>query len=100
MTDHHDERRLLSGSTLVGTIGVDAPGMPWQRGHFSPEPAFSRFKPWFDEIHALVEAADLGRFDDIYDLIEGALTLESPSGPVGELLLHIGQEHAWFRWDP
>ncbi|MFE7136889.1 hypothetical protein ACFVAG_03995 [Streptomyces sp. NPDC057644] len=99
MTDHHDEWRLLSGSTLVGTILVDDPGMPWQRGHFSPEPAFSRFKPWFDEINALVDAQELERFDDVYNLIEGALTLESPSGPVGEFLLHIDQERAWFRWN-
>ncbi|MFJ5294613.1 hypothetical protein [Streptomyces sp. NPDC088348] len=99
MTDHHDEWRLLSGNILVGTIVVDDPGMPWQRGRFSPEPAFSQFKPWFDEINALVEAEEWQRFDGVYDLIEGALTLESPSGPVTEFLLHIDQERAWFRWD-
>ncbi|MFG3029111.1 hypothetical protein ACGFZJ_11350 [Streptomyces sp. NPDC048253] len=99
MTDRHDEWRLLSGSTLVGTIYVDEPGMPWQRGRFSAEPAFSQFKPWFDEINALVEAGEFERFDVVYDLIEGALTLQSPSGPVAEFLLHIDQERAWFRWD-
>ncbi|MFC8125764.1 hypothetical protein [Streptomyces sp. NPDC057302] len=98
MTDHHDEWRLLSGSTLVGTIVIDEPGMPWQRGRFLSEPAFSQFKPWFDEINALVGAEEFERFDDVYDLIEGALTLESPSGPVAEFLLHIDQDRAWFRW--
>ncbi|MFD9445989.1 hypothetical protein ACFWBR_44305 [Streptomyces sp. NPDC060006] len=72
--------------------------MPWQRGRFLSEPAFSQFKPWFDEINALVGAEEFERFDDVYDLIEGALTLESPSGPVAEFLLHIDQDRAWFRW--
>ncbi|MFF1265286.1 hypothetical protein ACFVZE_05545 [Streptomyces anulatus] len=99
MTDLHAEWRLLSGSTLIGTITVDEPGMPWQHGRFFPEPAFSQFKPWFDEANALVEAEEFERFDAVYDLIEGALTLESPSGPVAAFLLHIDRERAWFRWD-
>ncbi|MFQ6855947.1 hypothetical protein AAIB46_34515 [Streptomyces sp. 35M1] len=99
MTGHQHEWRLLSGSVLVGTIAVDEPGMPWQRGCFFPEPAFSQFKPWFDEINALVKAEEFERFDDVYDLIEAALTLESSSGPVAGFLLHIDQDRAWFRWD-
>ncbi|MEV2248958.1 hypothetical protein AB0I94_00130 [Streptomyces sp. NPDC050147] len=98
MTDHHDAWRLLGGSTLVGTIVIDEPGMPWQCGRFLSEPAFSQFKPWFDEITALVAAEEFERFDEVYDLIEGALTLESPSGAVAEFLLHIDQDRAWFRW--
>ncbi|MGW7199109.1 hypothetical protein [Streptomyces chryseus] len=61
--------------------------------------AFSQFTPWFDEINALVDAEEFEQVDDVYDLIEGALTLESPSGPIDEFLLHIDQDRAWFRWD-
>lgn len=99
MTDPGSAWRLLSGSTLVGTITVDEADMPWQRGRFLPEPAFSPFRPWFDEVNAIVEAGEFERFDDAYARIESALTLVSPSGPVAEFLLHIDQDHAWFRWD-
>ncbi|MFF0740424.1 hypothetical protein ACFYVL_08470 [Streptomyces sp. NPDC004111] len=88
----------MSDSTLVGTIAVDESDMPWLRGRFFAEPAFSRFKPWFDEVNALVEAEDSARFDDAYGRIEAALTLVSPSGPVAGFLLHIDQDRAWFRW--
>ncbi|MFK4066756.1 hypothetical protein [Streptomyces sp. NPDC029674] len=90
--------RLMNGSTLVGTITVDDSDMPWLLGHFSPLPAFSQFKPWFDEINALVEAEEFERFDDVYDRIEDALTLVSASGPVDQFLLHIDHDRAWFRW--
>jgi hypothetical protein len=99
MTDLHSEWRLLSGSTLVGTITVDEVGMLWQRGRFLPKPVFSQFKPWFDEVNACVEAEEFERFDDAYDRIENSLTLVSPSGPVAEFLLHIDHDRAWFRWD-
>lgn len=99
MTDRDNAWRLLSGSVLVGTITVDEAGMPWQRGHFPPEPAFSQFKPWFDEINGIVEAEEFDRFDDVYDRIDSALTLMSPSGPVATFLLHIDADRAWFRWE-
>ncbi|MFI1177279.1 hypothetical protein [Streptomyces melanogenes] len=98
MTDPDGTWRLMSGNTLVGTITVDDGGMPWLRGRFFPEVAFSQFKPWFDAVNALVEAEEFERFDDAYDRIENALTLVSPSGPVAEFLLHIDQDRAWFRW--
>lgn len=97
MIDPDSIWRLMSGNTLVGTISVDDSDMPWLRGRFSPEPAFSQFKPWFDEINTLVEAEEFERFDDVYDRIENALTFVSPSGPVAEFLLHIDQDRAWFR---
>ncbi|MEV7197990.1 hypothetical protein AB0N81_40285 [Streptomyces sp. NPDC093510] len=84
----HDCRRRARNALAARTL------LPSAR----PQPAFSQFKPWFDEINALVEEGEFERFDEVYDLIEGALTLESPSGPVAEFLLHIDQERAWFRW--
>ncbi|MEV7482417.1 hypothetical protein [Streptomyces halstedii] len=99
MTGPDSEWQLLNGGTLVGTITVDEAGMPWQRGHFFPEPAFSQFRPWFDELNAILEADEFERFDDAYDRIEGALTLVSPTGPVADFLLHIDQNRACFRWD-
>ncbi|MFD9793709.1 hypothetical protein ACFWXK_22490 [Streptomyces sp. NPDC059070] len=101
MTDLDPDRvwRLMHGSTLVGTVHVEDSPMPWLRGRFVPEPAFSLFKSWFDEANALVEAEEFERFDDAYDRIEDALTLVSPSGPVADFLLHIDQDRAWFRWD-
>ncbi|MGW1195669.1 hypothetical protein ACWD4B_07365 [Streptomyces sp. NPDC002536] len=99
MTNPDSVWRLMSGGTLVGTITIDDADMPWLRGRFLPEPAFGRFKLWFDEVNALVEAEEFERFDDAYDRIENALTLMSPSGPVAEFLLHIDQDRAWFRWD-
>lgn len=88
----------MSGSTLVGTITVDDGDMPWLCGRFSPEPAFSQFRPWFDEINTLFEAEEFKRFDDVYDRIDDALILVSPAGTVAEFLLHIDQDRAWFRW--
>jgi hypothetical protein len=99
MTETNTEWRLLHGGELVGTISVDDVDMPWCRGHFRPEPGFKRFRPWFDEVNALVEAEDFEAFDAAYDRIEDTLTLLSPRGPVAEFLLHIDQDRAWFRWD-
>nr|BAU09329.1 hypothetical protein [Streptomyces roseoverticillatus] len=98
MTDPDSVWRLMNDSTLIGTIIVDDNDMPWLHGRFFPESAFGQFKYWFDEVNALVEAEEFERFDDAYDRIEDALTLVSPSGPVGEFLLHIDQDRAWFRW--
>ncbi|MFG3072139.1 hypothetical protein [[Kitasatospora] papulosa] len=99
MTGPDSEWQLLHGGTLVGTITVDEAGMPWQCGRFFPEPAFSQFRPWFDELNAILEAEEFERFDDAYDRIESALVLVSPTGPVGNFLLHIDQDRASFRWD-
>ncbi|MFJ3735193.1 hypothetical protein ACIPQC_32105 [[Kitasatospora] papulosa] len=73
MTGPDSEWQLLHGGTLVGTITVDEAGMPWQCGRFFPEPAFSQFRPWFDELNAILEAEEFERFDDAYDRIESAL---------------------------
>ncbi|MEV4502853.1 hypothetical protein [Streptomyces klenkii] len=99
MTDPDSVWQLMSGSTLVGTITVEDADMPWLRGCFLPSAVFNRFKPWFDEVNAIIEAEEFERFDDVYDRIESALTLVSPTGPVTEFLLHIDQDRAWFRWD-
>ncbi|WP_340563517.1 hypothetical protein [Streptomyces sp. GSL17-111] len=90
--------RLMREDALMGTITVDEADFPWLRGRFVPERAFEEVKPWFDEVHVIVEAEEFERFDDAYDRIEGALTLLSSSGPVDEFLLHIHEDRAWFRW--
>ncbi|MFJ6438440.1 hypothetical protein [Streptomyces sp. NPDC091416] len=85
MTGPDSEWQLLHGGTLVGTITVDEAGMPWQRGRFFPEPAFSQFKPWFDELNAILQAEEFERFDDAYDRIESAL------GPVSLTVYRLGR---------
>ncbi|SBV05269.1 hypothetical protein YW5DRAFT_02814 [Streptomyces sp. Ncost-T6T-1] len=99
MTGPDTKWQLLNNGALVGTIIVDEAGMPWQRGRFLPEPAFSRFRPWFDELNTILEADEFERFDEAYDRIEGALTLVSPTGPVADFLLRIDRNRACFRWD-
>jgi hypothetical protein len=99
MTDDDTAWRLTRGNSLLGTIIVDETDFPWLRGRFVPTPAFQQVKPWFDEVHAIVEAEEFDRFDEAYDRIENSLTLLSPSGPVEEFLLHIHQDRAWFRWN-
>lgn len=98
MTSDDGVWRLMRKDALLGTITVDEADFPWLRGQFVPQPSFRQVKPWFDELHAIVEAEEFERFDDAYNRIEEALTLLSPSGPVDEFLLHIHQGRAWFRW--
>ncbi|WP_424893213.1 hypothetical protein [Streptomyces sp. XH2] len=89
--------RLLRGDTLVGTITVDDGDFPWLAGRFAAEPAFEGVRPWFEELLAVLAADDFDRFDAAYDPIAEALTLVSPTGPVGEFLLYIEGDEARFR---
>lgn len=46
------------------------------------------------------EAAAVEAWESAYAAVRTAVSLESPDGPVPELLLHIEGPDAWFRWSP
>ncbi|CAL9606897.1 hypothetical protein [Streptomyces sp. enrichment culture] len=90
--------RLMRQEELLGEIEIVEADFPWLNGRFIPTPAFGEVKPWFEESLALLDAEEYEKFDDTYDRIATALSLEAPAGPVAEFLLHIEDGRAWFRW--
>ncbi|MEU5983179.1 hypothetical protein [Streptomyces sp. NPDC047434] len=92
--------------TPVGGITVEEADFPWLSGTFAPGPGFAAVKHLFArEIELLgpvmEEASDeqVDAWEAAYDAVRAAVTLESPSGPVAEFLLHVDGDQAWFRWN-
>lgn len=91
--------------TLVGEIAVQEVDFPWLAGAFAPGPGFAEVKPLFArEIELLGPVMEEASHEQVdaweraYDAVQAAVTLESPSGPVAEFLLHVDGDQAWFRW--
>ncbi|MEV3926102.1 hypothetical protein [Actinomadura coerulea] len=85
---------------LVGENTVGGADQPWLRGRFTAGPAFPHLEPLFREELALLDnlEKECERWEEVYRQIARQVRLIAPSGPVAEFLLHVQDEHAWFRW--
>jgi hypothetical protein len=93
--------QLRRGDELLGEIITNGADFPWLEGIFVARPGFAEVKALFDEELALLESgadSDIQAWEAIYGRIAATMSLTAPSGPVGEFLLHIRGDEAWFRW--
>lgn len=91
---------LFRGRELLAEIVVADVDMPWSTGRVIARAGLAEFRPVFEREIALVDAPgelDYEAWERAYEPIS-ELTLESPTGPVGDFLLHIDGDEARFRW--
>src|SRR3954447_8949031 len=91
--------QLHAGETVVADLVVTGGDFPWLDATVEGQPTLEAFRSLFDEEWAATEAEDWDRADELYREIASKLTLTDPDGVrVGEFLLHIQGEKAWWRW--
>jgi hypothetical protein len=97
---------LMRGDTLLGVLHVSELDFPWLMCRFEPTPAFEEIRPLFEQELKLSNSEDWQEEDsqaweDIYQrIMDLGIRLDDVNGSetIGEFLLHVEGDHAWFRY--
>lgn len=91
---------LKRGDELLGVLLSKATDIPWVNCEFEPTASFKEVQPLFDEELNLLDADLMDAWQSAYDRIN-ALGLQlidtKDEKDIGEFLLHIRGNEAWFR---
>jgi len=91
---------LKRGEELLGVLRSKATDFPWVDCEFEPTAAFATVQPLFEEELTLLDADRMNAWQIAYDRIN-ALGLQlidaKDEKDIGEFLLHIRGNEAWFR---
>jgi hypothetical protein len=94
------ELHLKLGEELLGVLRSTASDFPWVNCKFEPTASFVKVQPLFDEELTLLDADRMDEWQIAYDRIS-ALGLQlmdtKDETDIGEFLLHIRGNEAWFR---
>ena len=95
------EFQLKQKGKLLGTLRYYESNFPWTNCKFEPTEAFQAVKSLFDEEIELLEKDDIENWEIAYDRIND-LSLElinlEDENIIGEFLIHIEGDEAWFRY--
>ena len=92
---------LKRGEHLLGVLIVKTTDFPWVKCEFMPTASFSEAQPLFDEELNLLEAEAMDAWQRAYERINalGLRLMDTQNGKdIGEFLLHIRGNKAWFRY--
>lgn len=91
---------LKRGEELLGVLLSKATDFPWVNCEFEPTASFKEVQPLFDEELNLLDADLMDAWQNAYDRIN-ALGLQlidtKDEKDIGEFLLHIRGNEAWFH---
>lgn len=92
--------RLMCGDTFLGVLTPYEYDFPWVYCHFIAEPVFATFQPLFDAEQQAAQTESMETWDKAYEPIAALnLHLLSNDGTkIEEMLLHIANGKAWFRF--
>jgi hypothetical protein len=93
--------QLMHGTTVLGTLTKTDVDMPWVQCTFVPTPAFATIQPLFEaEQQALTDQNDV-LWEQLYEQIDALglrLVNQDKGQSIGQFLLHIDGDQAWFRY--
>ena len=95
------EYQLKRGNDLLGRLSAYTSDFPWVNCKFEPTASFTELRPLFDEELRLLDSEDIVAWEESYEKIRALnLRLVAMNGgdEIGELLLHIDGDEAWFRF--
>jgi hypothetical protein len=92
---------LYRGSDLLGKVVLrnELCDFPWYGGKFKPAPAFATAEYLFKEELRLLEAGEMGAWEEVWAKIDGPGLKLLPDGggeAISDLIIHI--EGAEARW--
>ncbi len=88
----------VHGTTLLGVLTFTDVDFPWLNCRFVPTSEFAAIKPLFDAELAAIED---DHWDQVYQhIIDLDLQLVNPERDqcIEDLLLHVENDAAWFRY--
>jgi len=92
---------LKRGEELVGILRSCDTDFPWVNCTFEPTAAFDELQPLFEEELGLLDSDKMEEWQGVYDRIL-ALDLKlidrKDLQDIGDFLLHIRGNKAWFRY--
>jgi hypothetical protein len=95
------ELHLKRGDELLGVLLSKATDFPWVSCAFEPTASFEEVRPLFDEELKLLDADLMDAWQSANDCVN-ALGLQlidtKDDKDIGEFLLHIRGNEAWFRF--
>ena len=92
------ELHLKRGVQLLGVLISKTTDLPWVNCEFNPTASFKEVQPLFDEE---LDADLMDAWQDAYDRIKtlGLRLIDTKDEKdIGEFLLHIRGNEAWFRY--
>lgn len=95
------ELHLKRGVQLLGVLISKTTDLPWVNCEFNPTASFKEVQPLFDEELNLLDADLMDAWQDAYDRIKtlGLRLIDTKDEKdIGEFLLHIRGNEAWFRY--
>ena len=93
--------KLMRGTELLGTLEVLGPDQPWLNARFTAPPTFEEVRAHFEEELRLLNADRMEEWAAAWERILAlGLWLDPQDGgpPIGDFLLHVDGESAWFRY--
>ena len=97
--DSETEFQLWRGDELLGQLSSCTSDFPWVRCKFEPSASFAEQRALFDDELRLLNAEDMVAWEEVYEKIRALnLRLVSAQEDLGEFLLHIDGDEAWFRY--
>lgn len=92
------EYELRRGDDVLGKLTSCTPDFPWLFCKFEPCDSFAEQRALFEEELRLLNAEDMVAWEEVYEKIRALnLRLVSAEEALGEFLLHIDGDEAWFR---
>ena len=90
----------MRGEQLLGVLLLKTPDFPWLFCDFTPTPAFEDVRSYFDDELKLLEADAMDAWERAYKRVNSLglrlIDVENEKD-VGEFILHIRGNEAWFR---
>jgi len=95
------ELHLKRGEELLGVLRSKDTDFPWVNCEFEPSASFAKVQPLFEEELTLLDADMMDEWQIAYDRISdlGLQLMDTKDEKdIGEFLLHIRGNEAWFRF--
>jgi hypothetical protein len=95
------EFQLKRGEELLGVLRPCGNDFPWVMCSFEPTESFAEVEPLFEEELRLLDAEEMEAWERAYGRVTslGLRLIDEESGKqIGEFLLHIRGDEAWFRY--